>query len=101
MPWIAEPGICCRPRPIEAQEAPICFLRAHAVGMETNPPEKLLPAETVARRVGVPVAWLKREAREGRIPFLKAGRGRLFNERAVCAALAQRAAGDLAEGGAA
>ena len=70
--------------------------------MQNEDLEKLYPAEAVARRIGVPAAWLKREARAGRVPCLLAGRRRLFNERAVRAALAQRAAGDLGiEGGAA
>ena len=39
--------------------------------------------------------WLKAEADEGRIPFLKAGKKRLFNIEAVRRVLAQRAANSI------
>lgn len=44
-----------------------------------------------ARRLGVPEAWLKREAREGRVPVLRAGRRLLFDVAAVEQTLAERA----------
>jgi excisionase family DNA binding protein len=46
---------------------------------------------TAARLLGVPEAWLKREAREGRVPCLRAGRRLLFDVSAVEQALSERA----------
>jgi hypothetical protein len=46
------------------------------------------------RRYGLSMAWLRREAREGRIPSFKAGRRRLFDPDAVEAALIERAKAD-------
>ena len=45
----------------------------------------------VARKLHVSRQWLEREVAGGRIPFLQAGRRRLFNLSAVQAALAARA----------
>ena len=44
-----------------------------------------------ARRLGVPVAWLRTEAEEGRIPCLKAGARLLFDPDAVGSVLLERA----------
>ena len=49
-----------------------------------------LPLEPLAARLGVPIAWLKREADAGRIPFLSVGRRRLFNPDTVALALLRR-----------
>jgi len=46
----------------------------------------------LARRLRLPVAWLKAEADAHRIPCLRAGRRRVFNLEAVERALAERAA---------
>ena len=47
--------------------------------------------ESAAVRLGVPAAWLKREAREGRVPALRAGRRLLVKPQDVEAALAAQA----------
>lgn len=49
------------------------------------------PIESVARRLGVPAAWLKAEADAGHVPYLKTGRRMLMNEAAVQTALLERA----------
>lgn len=46
----------------------------------------------LARRLRLPMDWLRTEADAGRLPCLKVGRRRLFNLGAVEAALAERAA---------
>ena len=43
------------------------------------------------RRYGLSMAWLGREARDGRIPSFKVGRRMLFDSDAVEAALIERA----------
>lgn len=48
----------------------------------------------LARQLNLSRSWLKAEADAGRIPYLKAGRRRLFNIKAVEKALAKRAAAD-------
>lgn len=55
---------------------------------------RLLSSRDLARQLGVPVPWLKTEARAGRLPCLKVGRRFLFNPAAVELALADRAAGE-------
>ena len=49
-----------------------------------------LALEPAALALGVPRAWLKREADAGRIPFLSIGRRRLFNPDAVVRAILGR-----------
>lgn len=44
--------------------------------------------------LGVPKAWLKREADAGRLPCLRVGRRRLFAPEAVRAELERRARGE-------
>ena len=46
----------------------------------------------LSRRLNLPAAWLKAEAKAGRIPCLRAGRHLLFNPSAVTRTLASRAA---------
>jgi len=46
----------------------------------------------MAKRLRVSSSWLKREARAGRIPSLKAGARYLFNPGAVIKALSEQAA---------
>jgi len=41
--------------------------------------KQLLKAGSTARKLGVPVSWLKAEAETGKIPHLKAGKVFLFN----------------------
>jgi len=43
-----------------------------------------------AERLGVPVAWLEREARDGRIPVLRAGTSLLCEVNAVHHSLSER-----------
>jgi len=57
--------------------------------MKTQP--KLLTVGQMARRLRVPVKWLREEAEAGRVPHLKAGRAILFDPEATEAALVKRA----------
>ncbi len=50
--------------------------------------------KTAAFELGVPAAWLRREAGAGRIPCLQIGRKRLFNINVVLHVLAERASED-------
>ncbi len=52
---------------------------------------KLLPAGPMARRLRVPVRWLKAEAEAGRLPHVQAERVLLFDPEAVEKVLAERA----------
>jgi hypothetical protein len=56
-----------------------------------NEQQNLLKTGPMARRVGVPVRWLKAEAEAGRIPALKAENVFLFDPEIVIDRLAQRA----------
>lgn len=54
---------------------------------------QFIPLEPLATSLGLPRAWVKREADAGRIPFLRVGpTRRLFDVAAVRDALAKRAA---------
>jgi len=55
-------------------------------------PEVFLPLRRAATRLGVPAAWLRAEARAGRVPHLRIGKRLLFSIPAVEAALSARAA---------
>jgi hypothetical protein len=46
---------------------------------------------TLSRRLGLPAAWIKAEAKAGRIPSLRAGRRLMFNPGAVESILIERA----------
>jgi hypothetical protein len=52
---------------------------------------KLVTLSQMARRLRVPVRWLRAEAEGGRVPHLKAERVFLFNPQAVEQALVLRA----------
>jgi hypothetical protein len=52
---------------------------------------RLLPLNTVARRLRVPVRWLRAEAEAGRVPALRARNQFLCDPEAVEAALVERA----------
>lgn len=52
---------------------------------------KLLPLGPTARRLRVPVKWLREEAEAGRVPHLKAGTSLLFDFDAVERVLLDRA----------
>jgi hypothetical protein len=60
--------------------------------MDTAPP-RLLPLNVVARRLRLPVRWLKAEAEAGRVPALRADKQFLCDLAAVEAALLERARG--------
>ena len=62
-------------------------------GMD-RPPCPLLPLNLMARRLGVPVNWLRAEAEADRVPHLKAGPRLLFNPEAVEQVLVERALPD-------
>jgi hypothetical protein len=57
--------------------------------MDNEP--KLLPTGPTARRLRVPVKWLRDEAEAGRVPALKAGKVFLFDAEAVETVLRERA----------
>lgn len=52
--------------------------------------KKLNTTKELAERTGLPVAWLKREADEGRLPCIRVGRRRYFDAEAVEQALLKR-----------
>ena len=52
---------------------------------------KLLPAGPMARRLRVPVRWLRAEAEAGRLPHVKAERQFLFDPETVERVLLERA----------
>lgn len=52
---------------------------------------RYIPIGQTAHRLGVPTAWLKREADAGRLPCLRVGRRRMFAPDAVRAELDRRA----------
>jgi len=54
-------------------------------------PPKLLLIGPTARRLRVPVKWLREEAEAGRIPHLKADKALLFDPEAVESVLLERA----------
>jgi hypothetical protein len=49
-----------------------------------------ISAVELAGELGLPLVWLKSEAKAGRIPSLQVGRRRLFNAEAVRRALSER-----------
>jgi hypothetical protein len=51
-------------------------------------------AMELANELGLPLAWLKAEAKAGRIPSLRVGRRQLFNVESVQRTLAERTEGD-------
>lgn len=52
----------------------------------------LIPLRLMARRLGVPVRWLREEAKAGRLPHLNAGGRILVHPEAVECELTARAA---------
>ena len=58
--------------------------------IQTQQP-RLLPTGPMARRLRVPVHWLRDEAEAGRVPSIKADRVFLFDPEAVESALVERA----------
>lgn len=61
-------------------------------GMIKTEQRNLVKAGVMARMLGVPVAWIKSEARSGKLPHLEAGNVILFNPQVVESLLAERAA---------
>jgi hypothetical protein len=59
--------------------------------MENENTLKLLPLAAMARKLHVPVKWLKAEAEAGRIPHLQADRVLLFNAEIVQSLITERA----------
>lgn len=59
-------------------------------GMENT--NHLLPIGPMARRLRVPVKWLREQAEASRVPHLRAGSRLLFNAEAVERVLLDRAA---------
>jgi hypothetical protein len=51
-----------------------------------------ITAIELANELGLPLAWLKAEAKAGRIPSLQVGRRQVFDAGTVLAALAERTA---------
>lgn len=67
--------------------------------MNTTPPiETFISVDRAAVRLGVPAAWLRAEARAGRVPCLRAGKRLLVNVAMVRRALAERAERDAKKG---
>jgi hypothetical protein len=62
--------------------------------------DALLTLSLMARRLRVPVKWLRSEAQAGRIPALDAGGRFLFHAPSVERALLSRAVGELTGAGA-
>jgi len=55
--------------------------------------ERLINAEEVAERLGVPVSWVRQETRAGRMPCLELGRYRRYDWEAVAEWLVDQRAG--------
>jgi hypothetical protein len=53
-------------------------------------PKPFVTLEQLAWNLKLPAAWLRREADSGRIPVIRAGRRRMFDETAVRTALLER-----------
>jgi len=60
----------------------------YLLGMATP---KLVCTLSAARELGLPAAWLRREADARRVPCIRVGRRRMFDPDAVMRALAARA----------
>lgn len=72
--------------------------------MSTEPcSETFVPLRMAASSLGVPAAWLDAEAKQGRLPHLRAGRRLLFNvaqtERELIKRSEHAASGDPSERG--
>jgi hypothetical protein len=60
--------------------------------------EPFQPLRATAARIGVPSAWLRAEAKAGRVPHLPAGRELLFDVDQVARVLRERTAQATTEG---
>ena len=57
---------------------------------ESQTTEKFVSSRQAAMRLGLPIVWLKREARAGRIPCLRLGNRMRFHVEAVERSLLER-----------
>lgn len=58
---------------------------------DVQPTPRYLSVSQLARQLGLPVSWLRDQAREGHLPCLRVGRRLMFDVRAVQAVLEARA----------
>ena len=65
--------------------------RAQAAATAQNGDPDLIDAPELAARLDLPAAWVRRQAREGRLPSLRFGRRVFFNLPAVIEALREHA----------
>jgi excisionase family DNA binding protein len=61
--------------------------------MSANGADRLLTAEEVAKRLAVPVSWVRAETRAERLPHVKLGRYRRYSWPAIDAWLEQQGSG--------
>ena len=54
-------------------------------------PSRPLKLSEMARRLGVPILWLRAEAEAGRVPHLRTGSGMLFDSETIERILSDRA----------
>jgi excisionase family DNA binding protein len=54
-----------------------------AAGLHATPEPLLIDAAAAGELLGLPESWIRRAAREGRIPHVKLGRYRRFNPAAL------------------
>jgi excisionase family DNA binding protein len=59
---------------------------------------KYVSLTEISDRLGLPLAFLRREVQSGRLPFVNAGSRRMFDEQAVRTALAAQAAKGVKHG---
>ena len=74
--------------PVMPEACPLCLGMNTTHEHETPP---LVPLATMARRLRIPMNWLRAECEAGRLPHLRAGRAILFDPEAVDRVLAERA----------
>lgn len=79
---------------ISRDGATVGFEEYHRRQEEEKPEPRLVGLYGLATALVLPAKWLEEEADAGRIPFLQAGKRRLFNTQTVKALLLARAAGN-------
>lgn len=67
--------------------------------LQSKHPNRLMTLARMARRLGVTQAWLRSEAKAGRVPHLPAAGRMLFSPDATEAVLSARASGQPAPSG--
>lgn len=65
------------------------------MGSPIQAESQFLPLRDAAEAIGVPMSWLRSEARCGRVPHIRASRRLLFNVDSVRQALVDRAIGNV------